>query len=363
MWIILALFAAAALGLLLFLRSAPFGNLPRGERLQRVQASPNYRDGKFRNQSPTLQLTSDKNLFQNLIGFIFDKKERVRPRGEIPVKKTDLKHLSPDAEVVVWFGHGSYFVRTGGMNFLIDPVFYSASPVSFLNKPFQTTDSYGPNDMPRIDYLVITHDHWDHLDYRTVKELKPQVSQVICPLGVGSHFDRWGFDPESIVEMDWGEEFALNGKGRLYCLPARHFSGRGLKRDQSLWASFLIDAPHRRIFLGGDGGYGPHFAHIAERFGPIDLAILENGQYNQNWSQIHLMPDDLVQVINDLSPKEVLTVHHGKYALSKHPWDEPLENISGSMPDSVRLLTPMIGEPVNLRDSVRSFSPWWMTVD
>lgn len=155
--------------------------------------------------------------------------------------------------------------------------------------------------MPDIDYLIITHDHWDHLDRGTVTALRPRIRTVVCPLGVGEHFEYWGFPKERIVELDWHEQAALDDGFTIRCLPARHFSGRGLNSNQTLWGSFLLQSPSRKIYIGGDGGYGKHFAQIGREFPDIDLAILENGQYNEAWRYIHTLPGQLAQAAKDLS--------------------------------------------------------------
>ena len=203
--------------------------------------------------------------------------------------------------------------------------------------------------MPAVDLLVISHDHWDHLDYRTVRELKDRIGKVVCPLGVGEHFERWGFAPERIAELDWDEDTTPVEGFRVFCLTSRHFSGRGLTPNCTLWASYLLETPTRKIYIGGDGGYGNHFAQIGERFPEIDLAILENGQYNVDWRYIHTLPDQLPQAAADLGARKVLTVHHSKYALARHPWDEPLKTaaaMAGHKPPAV--LRPVIGEVVEL---------------
>ena len=258
--------------------------------------------------------------------------------------------MERNEEILVWFGHSSYLIQTGGKRILVDPVFCMASPVSFVNKPFKGTELYTPDDMPDIDYLVISHDHWDHLDYNTVKKLQNRIGTVICPLGVGEHFEYWGFDKERIIELDWNENARLAPGFVMHCLPARHFSGRGLTANQSLWASFLLEAPSQKIYIGGDGGYDTHYAEIGNWFPGIDLAILENGQYNEEWSLIHLMPQYMAQTARDLKAKKVLTVHHSKYALAKHRWDEPLKNAeSMKSKDSLDVLMPVIGELVSLQ--------------
>lgn len=347
---ILVIIALLAVSVIVFINQPSFGKTPRGERLERVKRSPNYRNGAFQNQHETVMMTSDKGRFEGIWEFLFRKIDGLRPEKPVKVIKTDLHQIAPDEEVLVWFGHSSYLIQTGGKRILVDPVFCMASPVSFVNKPFEGTDVYKPEDMPDvIDYLVISHDHWDHLDYNTIKKLKNRIKTVICPLGVGEHFEYWGFNKEQIVELDWYEDAKLDSGFSIHCLPARHFSGRGLNANQSLWASFLLETPSQQIYIGGDGGYDTHFAEIGERFPDIDLAILENGQYNEEWKYIHLMPQYMAQAAKDLKAKRFLTVHHSKYALAKHRWDEPLKNEENlRKKDSLNVLSPEIGEVVSL---------------
>ena len=175
------------------------------------------------------------------------------------------------------------------------------------------------------------------------------MGQVVCPLGVGAHFEAWGYGKETVYEGDWYS--VLEGKGgfAIHILPARHFSGRGVTSNQTLWASFLLETLSGNIYLGGDGGYDKHFLKIGEDYPRIDLAILENGQYSENWKHIHTMPQELGSVAKDLKAKRVITVHHSKYALSKHPWDEPLKNESeAAARDSLNLIVPVIGQVIEL---------------
>lgn len=349
MAIIIGVIIVLALSGVIFVNQPDFGRLPRGERLERVKRSPHYRDGSFQNLHPTELMTSDKGRLQTMWEFLFKKGEGLRPDEAVPVIKSDLKSIDPASDFMVWFGHSSYLLGLHGKRLLVDPVFYKASPVSFVNKPFKGTDVFKPGDMPDIDYLVITHDHWDHLDYRTVKELKDRIRKVVCPLGAGEHFESWGFGKEMLVELDWQESAVLDPGFEIHCLPARHFSGRGFTSNQALWASFLIETPGQKIFMGGDGGYDTHFSEIGKRYPDIDLAILENGQYDKAWCYIHTMPRYLGQVAKDLNVKKVVTVHHSKYALAKHPWDEPLKNeVQAAKDYSLNLLVPVIGQVVEL---------------
>lgn len=345
--VIIVLFALVCLFVCLFLNQPSFGRLPRGERLVRIERSPNFKDGEFKNECVTPMLTNDENRIKSFINFLFKKDPGLRPDAALQVVKSDIRHIKRDSDFLIWFGHSSYFMQLEGKRILVDPVFYVASPVSFINKPFKGTDVYYPEDMPDIDYLIITHDHWDHLDYKTIVELRPRIGKVICALGVGEHFEYWKFDKKKIVELDWNENESLDPGLTVHCLPARHFSGRGLTPNRTLWASFLLETPSQKIYIGGDGGYDSRFEVIGERFPNIDLAILENGQYNDDWKYIHLMPQYMSRAAKDLKAKKILTVHHSKYALSKHRWDEPLKNARNMQADSLDVLIPRIGEVVN----------------
>lgn len=354
MYISLAIIGLLILTIVIFMNLPRFGRLPQGERLRRIEQSPNYRDGSFRNLNVTPQFSSGKGKAETMFDFLFEKRERNRPDAMMPAVKTDLKNLPADTNLVVWFGHSSYFLQIDGKRILVDPVFYDASPVSFVNKPFKGTDIYKAEDMPDIDYLIITHDHWDHLDHKTVTRLKDRVRKVICPLGVGEHFEYWGYNTGKLVELDWNEQSEPDAQFEVYCLPARHFSGRTFKANRTLWASFLLKTPTQTIYISGDGGYDDHFKTVSQRFPGIDYAIMENGQYNEDWRYIHLMPDDLVKAIKDLNPRNVLTGHNSKYALAKHPWDEPMKKIAlRAVEDSIPLLTPVIGEIVYLKSDIR----------
>lgn len=347
--IIISIIVIVGIAGLVFVNQPSFGRTPRGERLERIKKSPHYRDGQFRNLHNTLQITAQRGKMGAMWDFLFKKQDGLRPENEIPVIKTDLRKIGKDENALVWFGHSSYFMQVDGKLILVDPVFCMGAPVSFINKPFEGTDAYKPADMPDIDYLVITHDHWDHLDYQTVMQLKDRVGKVICPLGVGEHFEYWGFDKDRLVELDWFEDAALNEGFLVHCLPTRHFSGRFTKPNQSLWASFLIETPSQKIYVGGDGGYDTHFAEIGKKYPGITLAILENGQYNEDWKYIHTMPEYLSRIADDLKAEKYLTVHHSKFALARHPWDEPIKNAMNLKNiDSLNVLMPMIGEIVPL---------------
>ena len=357
----LFLFAILVAGCVSLTACAPkFGKHPEGARLERIQYSPNYANGAFRNQIDTPQFAEGATMFSALVSNVFTKKERSAPKGPVPSAKTDLKTLAPNRDTVVWLGHSSFFLLLSGKRILVDPVFSDhAAPFSLFNKAFAGTTVYTADDMPDIDYLLITHDHWDHLDYPAVTALEPRVRLAVCGLGVGAHLVHWGYPEEKIHEGDWNDAVRLPGGVTVHFLPARHFSGRFLVRNKTLWVAFALTTPARRIFISGDSGYGPHFAEIGRRFEAFDLVILENGQYNTRWPYIHMMPEETAQAAVDLRAKALLPDHSGKFSMSSHPWDEPFKRLmEASRGKPYRFLTPVIGEPVFPDDLNQTFPAW-----
>ncbi|WP_245668102.1 MBL fold metallo-hydrolase [Flagellimonas zhangzhouensis] len=345
---------------MIILNQAKFGQAPKGERLERIKKSPNYQNGEFKNLSETSVMTSDKSSFGTMMDFMFSKKVNVTPKSKILAIKTNVKEIDQAEDVLVWFGHSSYFIRKDGVTFLVDPVFSNyASPFSFVNKAFKGTDIYDSSDLPEIDYLIISHDHWDHLDYPTILELKSKVGQVICGLGVGQHFEYWGYEQSMIMELDWHDKEVLQEAVEITATPARHFSGRGLKRNKTLWTSYALKINEYNLYIGGDGGYDTFFTEIGEKYGPFDLAILEQGQYSENWNQIHLLPRQVFESAEQLRASRIFPVHNSKFALSSHPWDEPLDEIIENNVKNIPVMTPVIGEIVRLNDSTQTFSQWW----
>jgi L-ascorbate metabolism protein UlaG (beta-lactamase superfamily) len=226
-------------------------------------------------------------------------------------------------------------------------------------KSFDGTDVYSVEDMPYIDVLLITHDHYDHCDYQTIKKLKDKAGSIITSLGVGSHLKYWGIDPKKITELDWNEKTTDKSGLIFISAPARHFSGRTFKRSKTLWSSFILKSKHHSIYIGADSGYDKHFNKIGEKHGPFDLAILESGQYNEDWKSIHMMPEETVQASIEVRAKMLLPVHWGKFSLAFHPWSEPIERVLKKAEElNVEIATPMIGEPFQIGGK-NSTKKWW----
>jgi L-ascorbate metabolism protein UlaG (beta-lactamase superfamily) len=333
-----------------FVQQPKFGMQPDEDQLIKMKNSPNYEKGRFKNINPTPDLVEGVSYFRVLYDFLFKKSSRNVPQHVLPSHKTDLLSLDPAKNLLVWFGHSSYFMQIDGKKILVDPVFSgSASPIKYTTRSFRGSDVYTTDDIPEIDYLFISHDHWDHLDYETVVKLQPKIKKVITGLGVGAHLQYWGYSRDKVIEKDWNEQVVLDPGFIVNTTPARHFSGREFKRNRTLWLSFVFKTPTMKLFLGGDSGYDTHFKTIGDTFGPFDLAILECGQYNPYWKYIHMMPEEVIQAGIDLRAKKILPVHWSKFALSLHAWDEPIKRITvESNNRNMPIITTIIGAAIDL---------------
>ena len=356
----LVLILLLTLGIWGYLQHPKFGKAPSGERLLRIENSKNYRDGQFHNLNYTPQLAEGYTIGGVLWDFLFTKYPDTAPMDSIPSVKTDLKKFKPEENVLVWMGHSSYFIQLNGTKYLMDPVLSgNASPLP-TTKAFPGADVYKVEDIPEIDYLLISHDHYDHLDYETIKALIPKVGKIITGLGVGAHLEHWGYDPEIINEMDWDETISLNDSTQIHSTAARHFSGRTLKRNNTLWLSFVLETPDKKLFLGGDSGYDSHFVEIGNKYGPFDWVILENGQYDPKWKYIHLLPEETVKAAKELKAKRLVPVHNSKFKLGNHTWFDPLERVVAEATNQkMPILTPKIGEIIWLDAENQPIEKWW----
>ncbi|MCP9750720.1 MBL fold metallo-hydrolase [Ferruginibacter sp. HRS2-29] len=345
-----------------YIRLPKFGKLASGKRKEHIHASPNFREGKFQNVHETPDLTDGATLFSVLGDQLFAKDKNNYPKKKLPTQKTVLLDLYPKENLLVWFGHSSYFLQLDGKKFLVDPVLSgNASPIPGTVKAFKGTSIYTADDIPEIDYLLLTHDHWDHLDYDTLKKIQPRVKKIVTGLGTAAHLEYWGFDTAIIEEKDWNETVAPEEGFTIHTAAARHFSGRTFRRQQSIWLSFVLQTPSFKIFLGGDSGYDTHFKEIGEKYGPFDLALLECGQYNSSWKFIHMLPEQVADAAIDLGANRLMPVHWGKFALAFHAWDEPVKRVVKAAEEKqMPLLIPMIGEKISLDNIPERISRWWL---
>jgi L-ascorbate metabolism protein UlaG (beta-lactamase superfamily) len=348
-----------------YMKQDKFGKNPAGARLERIKKSPHFKDGKFENLTFTPALTEGYSMMGVISDKLFTSYPRLSPTDQIPSQKTDLLSMPIDQDILVWFGHSSYYIQLDGKRILVDPVFSgNASPIPETVVAFNGTDRYKVEDLPDIDYLIISHDHYDHVDYETLIKLRDKTKKVICGLGVGADFEAWGYKLDNILEKDWDETIDFGDGFFIHTTTARHFSGRGLTRNNTLWMSYVVQSPTLKIYIGGDSGYGKHYANIGKKFGPIDLAILENGQYDLKWKYIHLLPNETLQAAKDLKAKSLFPVHSSKFVLANHRWDEPLTKLTElNKQTKIPLVTPIIGELVKLKDTTQTFKQWWVGIE
>jgi L-ascorbate metabolism protein UlaG (beta-lactamase superfamily) len=341
---------------------AAFGARPAGERAERVLRSPQYRDGTFHNQAPTRSLRPDPSTSRSILRELLRGDPKRKPTGPVPLATgTDA---GPDSGLhLTWYGHASVLVEAQGRRVLLDPVWSRRCSPSQLAGPARLHPvPVALDQLPALDAVVISHDHYDHLDYRTVKALTAgQDAPFVVPLGVGAHLDRWGVPANRIVELDWDESVELDGL-RLTCTAAQHFSGRTLARDRTLWSSWVLATADRRVFYTGDSGYFDGYAEIGRVHGPFDAALVQIGAYDVRWPDIHMTPEEAVNAHIDLRARLLVPVHWATFVLAFHPWSEPVDRIwREAKARGVTLAVPRPGQRVDV-DEPPAVDGWWQAL-
>ncbi|WP_461210896.1 MBL fold metallo-hydrolase [Desulfocurvus sp. DL9XJH121] len=352
------------IGAILMTGCAIMGTSPQGEDLARMRRSPHYdTENGFENRRPGLLATMRKRSPWKALPEIIFRRGTLRPEGPLPEAGADLSALDRPSEDIrlVWFGHSSFLVQVAGINVLVDPVFSAAaSPLEFLAPRFQAPPA-GLDELPRIDVICISHDHYDHLDMQTVRHFRDTDTLFVTPLGVGSHLAGWGIAPQRVTELDWWQSARVRGL-EFTAAPAQHFSGRGLfQGNRTLWASWAIRGGGKSVFYSGDSGYDTHFKEIGERLGPFDIAFMENGQYDELWEEVHMLPEQTIRAFADVRARRLMPVHWGMFILSRHTWRAPAESIAALADQrGIDLVTPRLGELITLDDDLRT-TRWWET--
>ncbi len=365
---ILSVLIALALAVTLYMSLAPqFGARPTGERLARIQRSPNFRGGKFHNSVPTSLSIRPGNWVAMTLDFFRGGPDR-EPDATIPTLALDRSAIGKDKTrlVVTWLGHSAALIEIGGQVILTDPALGGrSSPVPFAGpKPFAYSHPVTVADLPAIDAMIISHDHFDHLDYGTIVALKDRVPVFLTALGVGAHLERWGVPADRIVELDWWQEAPL-GDLTISAAPARHFSGRGMLYGfKTLFASWVIRGPEHRVFFGGDSGYFDGFKQIGDKYGPFDLTMLECGAYSKYWPTLHLMPEETARAHLDLRGRILVPIHWAKFNLSLHSWTEPVQRLRAAAEKlGATVATPMVGQRFAIGEGEEvPQKSWWQSV-
>ncbi|MES5938895.1 hypothetical protein CN676_13385 [Bacillus wiedmannii] len=303
---------------------------------------------------------------KDIIGLMtdyFKMKSKLRPVKNLPIVLSDKNNES--LESVTWFGHSASLLKIEGKKLLLDPMFGDASspfPV-FTSKRYSGAFSLEREDLQEIDAIIISHNHYDHLNHKSIMQLKDRAKHFYVPTGVAQYLIKWGVSPSKISEHNWWEEIAFDNI-KLVCAPARHFSGRSMTdRDCSLWCSWLILGQETKVFFSGDSGYAPHFKEIGDKYGPFDLTLMECGQYDPRWSAIHMLPEETVQAHIDVKGDLLLPIHWGAFTLALHEWSDPIKRVTKEAKRlGVNIATPQIGESITLKSTDYPSSAWWREI-
>lgn len=337
--------------------SPQFGQKPEGKDLQRIKKSSHYKESSFEN----LQKTEMAGFFDVLPKL----PELLSSKGKVPNKVFDVSFENRRTELdsgtyITWYGHSAFLLEMRNKRILIDPMFGDiASPLPFGSSRFDYNQPIPIDSFTGIDVVLISHDHYDHLDYPTISKIKDNVKLFIVPLGIGSHLKSWGVSEKSIIELDWWQEYQSESFS-FTATPARHFSGRGISDNNATqWAGWAIRSSESNIFFSGDGGYGSHFKEIGKKLGPFDFAMIECGQYNESWHQIHMMPEESVTAAKDIGASVAMPIHWGAFKLALHTWTDPVERfVKESDKRGQQYITPAIGYRYQLNGKY-SNSAWW----
>ena len=341
-----------------------FGGKMKKRHEDRYGLSPNWDGKKFVNLEETKMEFNFQNLPELLRKQFFDKVDR-EPKQPIAVEVFNKEEfLAPsDKMKFIWYGHSVVLIRMNNQTILIDPMLGpNASPIApFATKRFSENTLDLIDQFPEIDLLILTHDHYDHIDYASLKLLIPKVKTYYVALGVSRHLEHWGVQSELITEFDWWDAQTF-ADIQITFTPSRHFSGRGLKdRAKSIWGGWVLKTANENIYFSGDGGYGDHFKEVGDKMGPFDFAFMECGQYNESWHQIHMYPEESIQAAIDAKAQQVMPVHWGGFALALHTWTDPVERFTQAAKEkSVPAIVPKIGELINSYSDYESIE-WWKT--
>ena len=360
--LVVSAFCAAGAALLNFWPS--FGGRVVGERLAGTQTSPQFRGGRFENVVPKTPRTSAQ-TWDYFKRQILGNEVRAPPSPCPPVVRLNpenFKNPPLPGLRAIWFGHASVYLEIDGARIMVDPMLSDyASPLLGIGPKRFHAPPLALELLPKMDAVVISHDHYDHLDMKTTKHLARVGSHFLVPLAVGAHLERWGVPGSQFTELDWWQSSEIRGL-KITSAPIRHYSGRGLRDgNATLWSSWSIAGPAHRVYFSGDTGFGEHFREIGDRLGPFDLSLLKIGSYGpgQNWLDIHMEPEQAVESHIALNARRMLPVHWGTSNSAFHAWDEPIKRaVTAGRERGIDIVTPRLGEVLTVGAPFNSVS-WW----
>ncbi len=358
--ILIILLIITVIVILFLLLWPPFGSSPsKSDRLDYARRASNYQANKFQNEG-------DFTLMSNNGTNEFISHKKPIPTDKIPVEKPIItENPSKEDFTITWLGHSSLLITLNGLNILVDPVFNDiTSPVSFIGPKRFSDLPLSIEELPSIDLVLITHDHYDHLDYQTIKNIDSKVSHYIVPLGIENHLISWHINQDKITNLAWWEE--TNFSDLMIALtPARHYSGRSLgDQGNTLWGSYVLKSANYQVYLSGDSGYYNHFNEIYQKYGEFDLALLDSGQYDANWTNVHMKPQESVQAAIDLHTKVAMPIHWGAFRLANHPWDDTAVAFTQyAKSQNLSYFIPKIGQTVNFSEYNKYQEEWWQNIN
>ncbi|NRD20203.1 MBL fold metallo-hydrolase [Winogradskyella eckloniae] len=341
-----------------------FGGNVSKEKKAVYATSQQFKDGKFNNTNPVPKNLSFSETMALAYTFFTTKVPNGRPKEDLKATKIDstsIVNYKGEARMI-WFGHSSFLLQINGKIILLDPMFGKvAAPLDILGgNRFNAEFPIEIEKLPQIDAVIFSHDHYDHLDYKTILKIKDKTNHFFVPLGISAHLEAWNIPTHKITELDWWQDTQFEGLN-LICTPAQHFSGRKLNNGQStLWSSWIIESSTENIFFSGDSGYASHFKAIGDAYGPFDLALMECGQYNEKWSDIHMMPEETAQAGIDVKAKKIMPIHWAGFKLALHEWTDPINRVMTKAKTlNLEVITPTIGQQILVKDSINDYSQWW----
>lgn len=344
-----------------FIKFAPqFGQKPLGKDLERIKKSSNYIKDRFKGGSGIKGNGSLKIYLKTLAETAFPN-GLLKPKSKLPSEKLSV-NLIQEGPYLTWFGHSTFLYEISGKKVLFDPMLTDyASPIPFLVKRYDYDLPATVDDLPEVEFVIVSHDHYDHLDYKTIKEIDHKVGKYLVPLGVGSHLKSWGVPPGKIIEFDWHDEFLdIDSDIKIRSVPSKHFSGRSIDdRYKTLWSAWIIENDNSRVFFGGDSGYFDGFKEIGKKYGPFDLTLLDSAQYHELWKESHMVPEQSVKAHKDLNGSRYMPIHWAAFTLSTHEWTEPIERaMKEAEKENVKIITPKIGQRFGIFEEAPE-ERWW----